>query len=233
MTKITTTIPDMNLDEARETLERIEKGLFMERAMDSKIGLVILDFDERGGWCRFQNDDGTQRYKNVFQCLRSELSSKLDVGARQVRRLVAAAVAERQLFGETLDSDAVLVEPTMKRPALPERTLRELARLNDWPDKQKKAWERVMEMADGNPIAKVARQVVDTFTGDYQRRRDEKKARNERTKDPDMKKITQLLLLQLDADLKLCEDKSAPEYVLKKMQAAVKALEEWDKTFLM
>lgn len=227
---LTTTIPDMELKEAQETLKRIEKGLFMERAMDSKIGLVILDFDERGGWSRFQNDDGTQRYKNVFKCLGSELSSKLDVGARQVRRLVAAAVAERQLFGETLDSSVVTID---HRPALPERTLRELARLNDWPDKQRSAWDRLMEMTSGQPIAKVAHSVVDTFTGDYQKRRDEKKARESRTKDPDMKKITQLLLHTLDADLKLCEDKSAPEYVLKKMQAAIKALEEWDRTFLM
>lgn len=214
----------MNLKEAKASIARIEKGVTMAGAMDSKIGLLILDLYDRGGWMLFENDDGTRRYKDVAACLVNEMSAKLAVEPGQIKRYMRAATTELQLFGRDADDHLkIAADPRLKSLALPERTVRELARLNDKPDQQKKAWERLMEITDGKPTAKVTRQVVDTFTGDHQKR----KARKAVIYDAGLKKITLLLLGSVDEDVALAEVKKAPDWVLDKFYATRRALLKW------
>lgn len=224
MVMTTALTTSMNLEEAKASISRIEKGVTMAGAMDSKIGLLILDLYDRGGWMLFENDDGTQRYKNVATCLVSEMSGKLAVEPGQIKRYMRAATTELQLFGRDADDHLkIAADPRLRSLALPERTVREFARLNDWPDKQKKAWERLMDVTAGRPTAKVARQVVDTFTGDYKKR----KARKAVIYDASLKKIALLLVGSVDEDVALAEDKKAPDWVLDKFYATRRALLKW------
>lgn len=214
----------MNLKEAKESIGRIEKGVTMAGAMDSKIGLLILDLYDRGGWMLFENDDGTRRYKDVTACLVSEMSAKMAVEPGQIKRYMRAATTELQLFGRDADDHLkIAADPRLKSLALPERTVRELGKLNDWPDKQKQAWEKLMQITEGRPTARVARQVVDTLTGNYKKR----KARKEVIYDAGLKKITLLLLGSVDEDVALAEDKKAPDWVLDKFYATRRALLKW------
>lgn len=216
----------MDLKDAKILIARIEKGIAMGWAMDSAIGQMIMDLDERGGWETFENDDGSRRYKSVAKCLINEISAKLDIQKRQVKRYLAAARAEVQIFGKVIEGEIqVIVDPRLKRPALPERTTRELARLNDDPEKQRKAWERIMQITDGRPIAKVAQQVVDTMTGVYQKK---KKARKrDVVQDPELKKIALMLESSMDDHIRLAEEKKAPEWVIKKLAQARVVLDQW------
>lgn len=222
----TAIVKDMTLEEADASIRKIEKAIVMDRAMDSRIGIEIWDLDERGGWMRYENDDGTRRFKDVTACLIASIEAKLDIQPHQVKRYLRAATAELQLFGREIDGQRqLLVDPRLKRPALPERTVRELARLNDWPDKQKKAWERIMEITDGKPTAKVAQGVVDTFDGTYQKR---KAARSlEVVQDPKQKKIALLLAGSMDDHIRLAEEKQAPKWVVDALYAARKKCEKW------
>jgi len=222
---------DMTIEEAKQSITRIGKGLLMERAMESKIGAVLLDFENRGGWRAYENDDGSQRYDDAWKCLRAELPRQVDVGERQVRRLVAAAVAEGNIFGESIEMDRpdkgslFPYDTMMKRPALPERTLRELARLNDSPADQKKAFAKVMEATNGNPTAKVAAQVVDTFTGDFQRNKAANK--RERVQDAKLRVRVGLLVAAMESNLRLLGDSDAPDWVKAPMEKATAVVEEW------
>lgn len=216
----------MDLKDAKVSIGKIEKGILLGRAMYSRIGVEIMDLDERGGWERFENDDGSCRYKNVIKCLVNEISGQVDIQKRQITRYLQAARAETQLFGKVIDGEIqVIVDPRLKRPALPERTTRELARLNDDPKKQKQAWERLMEITDGRPVAKVAQQVVDTLTGVYQKKKVARK--RDVVQDPALKKVALMLVSSLDDDIRLAEEKKAPEWVIKKMAQTRVVLDQW------
>lgn len=222
----TAIVKDMTLQEADASIEKIEKAIFLGRAMESRIGVEILDLDERGGWMRYENDDGTRRFRDVEACLLGKLSDKLDVQPAQIRRYQRAATAELQLFGRDIDGQVqIVVDPRLKRPALPERTVRELARLNDWPDKQKQAWERIMEITDGRPTAKVARGVVDTLDGTYQKRKRAKSL--DVVQDPAQKKVALMLAGSMDDHIRLAEEKSAPPWVINALYEARKKCEKW------
>lgn len=220
----TALVKDMDLKEAKASIARIEKGIAMDLAMDSKIGQLILDLDDRGGWMTFENDDSSRRYKNVTACLIREIEPKLDIQARQIRRYLDAAQAHFQLFGAEIEGNVqIIVDPKLKRPAIPERTTRELVRLNDQPEKQRKAWDKLMEITDGKPTAKVAAQVVDTFTGDYQ----QKKKKREVVQDPKLRKVALRLISSMDSNITYAEESNAPAWIIEGLARVRSSLESW------
>lgn len=215
----------MTMEMVQKEIQGIEKGIIFNRASASWLGLKIVDLDERMGWVLFKNDDGTPRYSSVVRCLVSELSDKLDVTPEQIRRYIRHAQMELQLFGRDVEGDVkIIMDPRFKRPALPERTGRELARLNKWPDKQQAAWDKLMEATDGRPTAKVAKKVVDTFDGTFQRKRSE---RREVIHDPQLKKVALMLIGSVDDHIRLAEEKKAPSWVVSKLVEARKSIEKW------
>lgn len=207
-----------DLQEAKGLLGRIDKGIILGGIMASTIGEAVLEFENRRFWALYENDDGTQRYKSCAECFKHELASDVKLGDRQIRRLISHAKAERNLFGRQL-------ELKKGRKALPERVGRELAKLNDEPDEQKKAFERLLALTNGKLIPKVAKKVVAAFTGEPKA---EKKI-EEIVEDPGMKRWILRIKAVMDGHIRVLEDEAdAPEYVLKKFQAAAKALERWD-----
>lgn len=224
-------LDQMDPKEARATIKRLGRGMVMERAMESRLGAVMVDFDRRKGWETFEDDDGCTRYGSCSQCLRSELAGVMNVDPRTIRRLIAAGRAEQNLFGPAIDQDRPEVgayDEKLKRPALPERTLRELARLNEEPEKQREAFERLMRMTSGNPTSKIASQVVDAITGDDKRKREKKKQdQREIVHDAQLKKRIMSLYAVQELNLKLLLDSDAPEWVVKPQERVIDVLDEW------
>jgi hypothetical protein len=218
----------MDPKEARATIKRLGKGMVMERAMESRLGAVMVEFDRRRGWETFEDDDGCTRYGSCAQCLRSELAGTMNVDPRTIRRLFAAGRAEQNLFGPEIDQDKPEVgayDEKLKRPALPERTLRELARLNEEPVKQREAFERLMRMTNGNPTSKIASEVVDAITGDGKRKKDAKK--REIVHDAQLKKRMMALYATQESNLRLLIDSDAPDWVVKPQERVLDILDEW------
>lgn len=207
---------EINIKEAKGLLGRIDKGIILGGIMASTIGEAVLEFENRRFWSLYENDDGTQRYKSCAECFKHELTSDVKLGDRQIRRLISHAKAERNLFGRQL-------ELKKGRKALPERVGREFAKLNDSPDEQKKAFGRLLALTNGKLIPKVAKKVVAKFV-----KTPEKKI-EEIVEDPGMKRWILRIKAVMDGHIRVLEDEAdAPEYVLKKFQAAAKALERWD-----
>lgn len=221
-------LDQMDPKEARATIKRLGRGMVMERAMESRLGAVMVEFDQRKGWETFEDDDGCTRYGSCSQCLRSELAGVMNVDPRTIRRLIAAGRAEQNLFGPAIDQDKPEVgayDEKLKRPALPERTLRELARLNEEPQKQREAFERLMRMTNGNPTSKIASQVVDAITGDDKRKREAKK--REIVHDANLKKRVMSLYAAQKSNLRLLMDSGAPDWVVKPQERVIEILDEW------
>ncbi len=61
----------MDPKEARATIKRLGRGMVMERAMESRLGAVMVEFDRRKGWETFEDDHGGVRYESCSQCLKS------------------------------------------------------------------------------------------------------------------------------------------------------------------
>lgn len=137
----------MNLDEAEAWVGKIRNAYAEAAGTQSYVRSLALEFDTRKGWEAFRDTDSEPLYEDVEGCLRAKLR---DLGMTQQRahQLIAAAQVEQDVIttmvvrqestsgparGKVKDQI-----PTDKqgRPALNERILRPLTRLDSAKDRQ-------------------------------------------------------------------------------------------------
>ncbi len=150
------------LEKARALHERIVNGFTGIRNADAKMRRFLYEFDREGYW----NDMG---YKNLWGAFEGPLKHAFGVTPSWMYRLIKRATAEDQVGilppgatgGESTDRS---VRKHVANLNLPGTALDQLAKLNNQPEDQKKAFEKAKLRAGNNPInEKLVKDAVKPF----------------------------------------------------------------------
>lgn len=135
------------LDEARSLHERILKGYKHKGATDMAIRHLLYAYNRGNGWA-------AMGYKNLWTAFEGRLKHEYDIGASMMYKLIKQGVAEDQvgILPKAIGGESTGTRSRKHVQNLSGRALTQLAKLNDQPENQKKAFEKARLRAGNNPI---------------------------------------------------------------------------------
>lgn len=146
----------ISVESAEDMCDRIRKGMVHHAATFAMLAEIILELDESGGWKLYEDDEGKQRYRDVWACLDDRVLRDLGSSKAVVKHYRRCAYAVAQLFGNLSSGvhagtlpHSFPTDPQLKYPAMPEKAIRQLARLNDFPKDQRRAFDLAMQASNG------------------------------------------------------------------------------------
>ena len=220
----------MPLDRARTLHERIVNGFKGIRNADGKLRHLLYEYDRGQGW-------NTMGYKDLWTAFESRLKHEFGVSPSWMCRLIKQATAENQLGilppGVTVsESTDRSVSKKVINLAMPGTALTQLAKLNDDPENQKKAFEKAKLRAGNNPInEKLVKDAVKPFLTPPNPRDPKPKSS---AKEP-FKRITMAersfnIVRDLTHVIEECLSLRAPVPAIAKLKVALEELEPWKES---
>jgi len=217
-----------SVEEADAICLRIKNGLVHHAASYLMLAELVLEMDESGAWKVYEDDDGGQRYRDVWVCLQNRVLEPLSMSKPVVVAMRRAALAYVQLFqglevGKFQEKyPNIPWDEKMNRPVLPMRAMLKLAKLNDVPLLQERAFDLAMRVSNGKLTEKgVAIQVSRLLPGP------DVEEDPEITDFAAMAKWLLRVIGSLESNIKaMDEEVPVPKKIVKKLKAVVKDLDD-------
>ncbi len=214
----------IGVEEADAMCKRITNGLIHQAASYLMLAELVLEMDESRAWQVYENDDGGQRYRDVWHCLEVKVLQPLSMSKPVVVAMRRAALAYIQVF-RSLDFvefqekyPAIPWDAKMDRPVLSMRAMLKLAQLNDEPDLQRRAFEQTMQVTNGKLTEKAVAAQVTRLLPQFD-------DTEEDLQDAKLRQWVGLILASFESNLKAMEEESRmPKKIVARTKGVIKSL---------